>query len=73
MKVKYQITMEVEVEVGSNSEILNHQTANDISDRIQYGQSKFSYSVNKVKVSKIGATEVIPKISHTKHKECSAV
>lgn len=69
MKVKYQITMEVEVEVDSNSEILNRQTANDISDRIQYGRSKFSYTVNKVEVSRIGATGVTPVVKRTEQKK----
>jgi len=63
MKVKYQITMEVEVEVNPHTELRSTNAKEDLTYWAKRGfKAGGKAIVNKVEVSKIGATEVTPKV-----------
>jgi len=66
MRVKYQITMEVEVEVEPKTE-LSAAAAEELGNYARTGFKGRAYTrdkavVNKVEVSRIGATGVTPKV-----------
>lgn len=68
MKVKYQITMEVEVEVNPKTELISNTTG-DLAIYAKEGFESLAYEavVNKVEVSRIGATGIAPVVNQPPH------
>lgn len=65
MRVKYQITMEVEVDVNPKSKV-RASIAGELASRAKMGLDNESFTTNKVEVSRIGATGITPRVVKSK-------
>lgn len=64
MKIKYQITMEVEIEVDNlNDKKTNNANMERLTSRAA-GFANHIYQVTKIDVSRTGATGVTPRVIH---------